>query len=169
MCTSSSPSPPPATHTQQTIDIALRGRQVSVLVEPGFDELRVGDLDSGPIEIYWSWKNQHSLRDRPPPGESRADALCRYANALRRLLARTETVTLAVIHELGLRYIVTAAADASRWPDMAFANAIPFLFDEYAVRRAASLGAMACPRSSSPVITPGQLPGRSRSARAAAT
>ncbi len=146
--------------TQQTIDIALRGRQVPVLVEPGFDELRIGDLDGGPIEAYWSWKNQHSLCDRPPHGESRADALCRYANALRRLLARSETVALAVIHELGLRYIVPAAADASHWPDMAFANAIPFLFDEYAVRRAAaSLDAMALSAQLQPGHNPGPAPG----------
>ena len=130
--------------TQQTIDIALQGRQVPVLIEPDFDELRGGDLEGGPIEAYWSWKNQHRLGDRLPHGESPADALRRYVNALRRLLARTETVTLAVIHELGLRYIVTAAAGLSRAPDMAFANAVPFLFDEHAVRRAAaSLDAMA--------------------------
>jgi len=130
--------------TQQTIDIALQGRQVPVLIEPDFDELRGGDLDGGPIEAYRSWRHQHSLSDRLPHGESPADALRRYANALRRLLARTETITLAVIHELGLRNIVTGAADGSRWPDMAFANAVPFLLDEDAVRRAAaSLDAMA--------------------------
>jgi broad specificity phosphatase PhoE len=130
--------------TQQTIDIALHGRQVPVLIEPDFDELRGGDLDGEPIEAYWSWKNQHSLGDRMPHGESPADALHRYANALRRLLARTETVTLVVIHELGLRYIVTAAAGMSRGPDMTFANAVPFLFHEHAVRHAAaSLDAMA--------------------------
>ena len=31
--------------TRQTIDIALRGRQIPVLIEPGFDELQAGDLD----------------------------------------------------------------------------------------------------------------------------
>ena len=130
--------------TQQTIDIALQGRQVPVLIEPDFDELRSGDLDGGPIEAYRSWRNQHRLGDRLPHGESPADALRRYANALRRLLARTETVTLIVIHELGLRHIVTAAAGLSRGPDMVFANAVPFLFDEHAVRHAAaSLDAMA--------------------------
>ncbi len=115
--------------TQQTIDIALEGRKVPVLIEPGFDELRGGDLDGGPIEDYRSWRHQHGLGDRLPHGESPADALRRYANALRRLLGGTETVTLAVIHELGLRYLVTAAAGGSRWPDTAFANAVPFLLD----------------------------------------
>jgi broad specificity phosphatase PhoE len=129
--------------TRQTIDIALDGRHVPVLIEPDFDELRVGDLDGGPIEAYWSWKNQHSLGDRLPHGESHGDALRRYASALRRLLGRTETVTLAVIHQLGLRHIVAAAAGVSRLPDVAVGNAVPFLFDEHAIgRAAASLDAM---------------------------
>lgn len=141
--------------TQQTIDIALQGRQVPVLIEPDFDELRSGDLDGGPIEAYRSWRNQHRLGDPLPHGESPADALRRYANALWRLLARTETVTLAVIHELGLRYIATAAAGLSRAPDMAFANAVPFLFDEHAVRRAAaSLDSMALSAQPQPGAPP---------------
>ncbi|HXC82818.1 MAG TPA: histidine phosphatase family protein [Trebonia sp.] len=76
--------------TRQTIDVALDGRHVPVLIEPDFDELRVGDLDGGPIEDYWSWKSQHSLGDRLPHGESHGDALRRYASAPRRLLSRTE-------------------------------------------------------------------------------
>jgi broad specificity phosphatase PhoE len=124
--------------TQQTIDIAMEGRQVPVLIEPDFDELHGGDLDGGPIEGYRSWRREHSLCDRLPNGESPGDALCRYANALRRLLSRTEMVTLAVIHELGLRHIVAAAAGTPRLPDRAFGYAVPFLFGEHAARRAAA-------------------------------
>ena len=76
--------------------------------------------------------------------KSPADALRRHANALRRLLARTETVTLVVIHEFALRHIAMAAAGGSRLPDMALANAVPYLFDERAAQRAAAnLEAMA--------------------------
>lgn len=69
----------------------------------------------------------------------------RHANALRRLLARTETVTLVVIHEFALQHIaMAAAADGSRLPDMVVGNAVPYLFDERAAQRAAaSLDAMA--------------------------
>lgn len=124
--------------TQQTIDIALEGRQVPTLIEPGFDELRVGDLEGAPMAAYWSWKHQHTLTDRFPHGESIEDALRRYAEALRRLLARQETVTLAVIHELALRYIAAAAETGSPpLPGTAFPNAVPYLLDERAVRRAA--------------------------------
>lgn len=132
--------------TQQTIAIALEGRRVPVVIEPDFDEIRGGDLDGAPVEAYWSWKNEHDLGDRMPHGESPAEALRRYASALRRLLARSEMVTLAVIHEFGLRSIVTAAAGASL-PHMPFPNAVPFLFDEHAAERAAaSLDAMALMR-----------------------
>jgi broad specificity phosphatase PhoE len=122
--------------TQETIAIALHGRNVPVLIEPGFDELQVGDLDGGPMAAYRSWKHQHTLADRLPHGESPDDALRRYADALRRLLARTETVTLVVLHEFALRYI--AATDGSRLPEEAVGNAVPFLFDQHAVERAAA-------------------------------
>jgi broad specificity phosphatase PhoE len=38
---------------QQTIDLALDGRPVPVVIEPGFDELRAGDLDGAPMDAYW--------------------------------------------------------------------------------------------------------------------
>lgn len=125
--------------TRQTIDIALYGRHIPVLIEPGFDELQAGDLDGAPIEAYWSWKHLHAPDSRLPHGETPADALRRYASALRRLLARTETVTLVVIHQFALRYIAMAAAvGAARLPDMASANAVPYLFDDRAAQRAAA-------------------------------
>jgi broad specificity phosphatase PhoE len=103
--------------TQETIGIALHGRRVPVLIEPGFDELQAGDLDGAPMEAYWSWRRQHTLSDRLPHGESPDDASRRYANALRSLLARTEAVTLVVLHESALCYIALAAgAGESRLP-----------------------------------------------------
>jgi broad specificity phosphatase PhoE len=36
--------------TQQTIALALSGRRVPVVIDPGFDEIRAGDLDGKPIE-----------------------------------------------------------------------------------------------------------------------
>ena len=131
--------------TQQTIDIALDGRPVPTLIEPGFDEIRAGDLEGARIEAYRSWRDQHALGDHLPHGESIQDALRRYADALRRLLDRTETVTLVVIHDLALRYIAAAAATSSSPVNgTAFPNAVPYLFDEPAARRAAtSLAALA--------------------------
>jgi broad specificity phosphatase PhoE len=125
--------------TQQTIDLALHGRPVPTLIEPGFDEIRAGDLDGARIDAYRSWKDQHTAADRLPHGESIDDALQRYADALGRLLGRKEKVTLVVIHEIALRNIAAAAATgSSSFNDSAFPNAAPYLFDEPAVRRAAA-------------------------------
>jgi probable phosphoglycerate mutase len=123
--------------TQETIAIALEGRQVPTMIEPGFDELRAGDLEGAHMKTYWSWKQHHNPSDRLPHGESVEDALRRYTDALRRLLTRKEAVILVVFHELALRYI-TAAAESGSWPvpGTAFPNAVPYLFDEPAVRRA---------------------------------
>jgi broad specificity phosphatase PhoE len=39
--------------TRETVSIALGSRPVPVLIEPGFDEIRAGDLDGEPIQAYW--------------------------------------------------------------------------------------------------------------------
>jgi hypothetical protein len=52
---------------------------------------------------------------------------------------RTETVTLVVIHDLALRYIAAAAATSSSPSNgTAYPNAVPYLFDQPAARRAAA-------------------------------
>jgi broad specificity phosphatase PhoE len=138
--------------TRQSIDVALDGRQVPTVIEPGFDEIRAGDLEGARIDAYWSWREQHTAADPMPHGESIDDALRRYADALRRLLARKEKVTLVVIHEIALRYIAAAAATGPLPVNgTAFPNAAPYLFDEPAVRRAAaSLAALIAERNAHP-------------------
>jgi hypothetical protein len=67
---------------------------------------------------------------------------------LRRLLGRSEAVTLIVGHELAIRYIVEAAAGANTLglSEIRIANATPYLFDESAVRNAVErLDALASP------------------------
>ena len=122
--------------TRQTVDVALAGRQVRRLVEPRFDELNVGERDGVPIELYRRWKAHHATSERFPHGESTDHALQRHARGLRRLVARPEHVVLVVLHEFALRRIIQAAA-AIRLADHAPANAVPYLFDEAAVTRAA--------------------------------
>jgi broad specificity phosphatase PhoE len=121
--------------TQQTIAVALRGRRVPVMIDPGFDETRAGELDGKPIEAYGSWVQQHAGNERFPRGESVDEALLRYANALRCLLSRAEPITLLVIHEFALRRIAEAATTSSSLPE---GNALPYLFDERAIERAAA-------------------------------
>jgi broad specificity phosphatase PhoE len=134
--------------TRQTIEVALRDRAIPVLVEPRLDEVQAGVFDGAPIHSYWAWKGRHGPSERFPQGESLDEAVRRYVEALQRLLARSEAVTLIVAHELALRYISTAAA-ANTSPSAAqssIANAVPYLFDENALRRATEcLDALAPP------------------------
>jgi len=131
--------------------------EFNVLIEPGFDELNAGDFDGAPIDTYWSWKAGHTSDETFPGGESEDDALRRYADALQRLLRRTEPVTLVVTHEHALRSIATAADydSISLGPDTAFMNAVPFSFDERALRRART-GLLARER---PTVRPQMEPG----------
>jgi broad specificity phosphatase PhoE len=134
--------------TQETAALALRGRAIPRRVEPDLDEVRAGIFDGKPISTYWAWKEQHARGERFPLGESLDDAIRRYADAVRRLLARAETVTLIVGHELAIRYIAGAAsgADPLGRSELTIANAVPYLFDEKALRTAVDhLDALAPP------------------------
>jgi broad specificity phosphatase PhoE len=136
--------------TRETVDCALNGSDVPLLVEPDLDEIRAGVFDGQPIGVYSAWKDEHPHGERFPHGESLDDATRRYANALRRLLGRPEAVTLIVGHELAIRYIVDAAAGAHDLgvSEMRIANAMPYFFDEAALRTAAArLDAFASPAS----------------------
>jgi broad specificity phosphatase PhoE len=124
--------------TRETVELALQGRDIPLVVEPDLDEIRAGVFDGKPISAYWAWKDRHGRDERFPLGESLDDAARRYAGALRRLLARSEAVTLVVGHELAIRYVAEAAAGANALglSEMGIANATPYLFDETAVRNA---------------------------------
>jgi broad specificity phosphatase PhoE len=115
--------------TQETAELALQGRGIPLLLEPDFDDVRAGLFDSAPIETYWAWREQHTHADRLPLGESLDETLARYAEALERLVERTEPVTLVVAHELLVHSLVDV--------EFAIPNAAPHLLDEEAVRSAA--------------------------------
>ena len=130
--------------THQTAQLALEGRRVPIVTEPGLDDVQAGDYDGAPVASYWAWEEAHAPGERLPHGESILDALQRCAGALDRLLARSEPVTLVVLHEFALRRIAQASAGRPAPPEGTFANAVPYLFHESAVARAvAGLQAMA--------------------------
>jgi broad specificity phosphatase PhoE len=120
--------------TRQTVELALHGRSVPVLIEPELDEIDAGDFDGATIDEYWRWRASHTASERLPHGESPDEAMLRFASALERLASRDERVTLIVTHAFALHHIAQAAAPASR-PRLA--NAMPYLFNEAAVLRAA--------------------------------
>jgi broad specificity phosphatase PhoE len=96
-------------------------------------------FDGQPIANYWAaWKGKHGRGERFPHGESLDGAARRYAAALRRLVGRSEAVTLIVGHELAIRYPVEAAAGVNDLgvSEMGVPNATPYFFDEAALRNA---------------------------------
>jgi probable phosphoglycerate mutase len=124
--------------TQQTAQLALEGRNVPLVIEPGLDEIDSGDLDGAPIGAYWDWEQHHGPDERFPYGETVNDALLRYSCSLKRLRSRGEHVTLVVLHQFALRRIVQAARGLPS-PNEGFANAVPYLLDEHALGRAADV------------------------------
>jgi broad specificity phosphatase PhoE len=123
--------------TRQTIEVALANRRIPLRVDADLDEVNAGTFDGVPITAYWAWKEQHRPSDRFPGGESLDAAAERYTAAVRRLLDRSQQTTLIVCHELALRSILAAAGDTPHRNGQAeVANAVPYLIDEQALRRA---------------------------------
>ncbi|MGZ4403779.1 MAG: histidine phosphatase family protein [Gaiellaceae bacterium] len=126
------------TRTRETAEIALQGRNVPIEIEPLLDDINVGDLDGLTLEDYRAWKREHTRRDPFPGGESLDAAARRYAQALRKLIGRSETSVLVVTHEIPVRYALNAAdgSDDLDGPAHQLANATPYLFDKRALARA---------------------------------
>ncbi len=124
----------------ETLALALAGRGVPLIVEPGLDEIGFGSFEGGSLAAYraWAWKHGPDAAC-PGGGETRADAARRVAAALAALLDRPERVILAVTHGLPLRYVLDAA-DGS-FPGQRLASvphAVPFSLDRAQVERAAA-------------------------------
>jgi broad specificity phosphatase PhoE len=124
--------------TRETAEIALDGRDIPIEVEPLLDDIDVGELEGIPLEDYRAWKRKHTRRDPFPGGESLDAAARRYAQAFRKLLARSETSVLVVTHEIPIRYAINAAdgSDDLDGPAHQLGNATPYLFDKQALAKA---------------------------------
>lgn len=97
--------------TQQTLELALEGRDVPVAVVPELNEIHFGSFDGGSLDAYRTWAAAESPTVAAPgDGESRAAAAARFARGVRVLLERPESALLLVGHALALRYVLDAAA-----------------------------------------------------------
>lgn len=97
--------------TQETLAVALTGRDVQTVVDPGLNEIRFGGFEGGPLADYRAWAWTHGPDDPcPGGGESRTDAAARFAAALDALLARPEPTVLAISHAVPIRYVLDAVA-----------------------------------------------------------
>lgn len=96
--------------SQETLALALDGRDTKHVVLAELNEIRFGDFDGGLLADYrvWAWTEPPDVRP-PGSGESRAEVAARVADGLDRLLERPEGVILAVGHALPVRYVLDAA------------------------------------------------------------
>lgn len=96
--------------TQETLKVALEGRDVPRIVVSELNEIHFGSFDGGLLSAYRDWAGAEApTLAAPGGGESRAQAASRYASGLRKVLARPEESALMIGHALAVRYIVDAA------------------------------------------------------------
>jgi broad specificity phosphatase PhoE len=127
--------------TQETLALALDGRDVPVVVASELDEIRFGLFDGSLLDDYRAWAAAQPP-DVPAPGggESRAQAASRFARGLRLVLARPEERVLVVGHALAIRYVVDATDGLIPAARMApVEHALPFRLERDELERAASL------------------------------
>ena len=125
--------------TAETARIAMADREVEWVVEPLFDDVDVGDLEGWKIDDYRAWKHSHKRDEAFPSGESLNGAARRYAEAFRVLLAGPHSHVLVVTHEIPIRYALNGLAGSPTLdgPAHEIPNAVPYLFDEEGLQRAA--------------------------------
>lgn len=106
--------------TQETLELALAGRDTPRIVVPELNEIGFGSYDGSPLAEYqaWAWAERAEL-PAPGGGESRAEAAARYARGLGLLLARPERVVLVIGHALSIRYVLDAVNGLVPAPRMA--------------------------------------------------
>jgi len=129
----------PFARAQETLALALDGRDAARIVLPDLGEIRFGAFEGGPLADYRAWAWTHPpAAECPGGGESRAGAAERIAGALDVLLDRPEDVVVAISHALPVRYVVDAADGT--FPTARITpvpHATPFALGADAVARAA--------------------------------
>jgi len=96
--------------TQETLEVALEGRDIPWIIVSELNEIHFGSFDGGLLSAYREWAGAEApTLAAPGGGESRAQAASRYASGLRMVLARREESALVIGHALSVRYVVDAA------------------------------------------------------------
>ena len=125
---------------QKTALLALgdRADSTATIVDPGLNDVQVGELEGVRLDAYRAWKHAHTRATPFPGGESLDAAALRFADSFERLLARPEGTLLCICHEIPVRYAVNAAlgSDDLDGPLHDVANATPYVFDPEGLRRA---------------------------------
>ena len=102
---------------RQTADLALAGREIPRLVIPELNDVRFGEFEGQPFEVYRAWARERDPAESTPGGgESRAEVARRYVRGFGRVLERPERTILVVAHGLPLRYTLLALEDLDPTP-----------------------------------------------------
>ena len=97
----------------ETAHIATQRRDIKTIVLKAFNEPRAGVFEGGPVKAYQAHVLTHGyLVPNPGGGESQVDALERYIEGFRVLLARDEKDVLAVIHGMPIAWLRQGARAA---------------------------------------------------------
>jgi probable phosphoglycerate mutase len=112
--------------TRETLTLLLGRRpDVPVALEAAFDDIDVGIFEGRDVQVYRDWRALHGPEQPVPGGESRLDALARYADGCARLQARRDaSCVLAVVHDIPIRFLRNALlrADPLAGPVRTVAN-----------------------------------------------
>ena len=101
---------------RQTADLALAGREIPRLVVCELNDVRFGEFEGRPFDVYRAWARERDPTESTPGGESRAEVARRYVRGFRRVLERPERTILVVAHGLPLRYTLLALEDLDPTP-----------------------------------------------------
>jgi len=96
--------------TGQTLEILLDGRDVPVVVCADLDDVLLGEFEGHSVDDYRRFRDEHGQEARPRGGESRTDALRRYARGFERLLGVSALAPLVVTHDIPIRFLANAIA-----------------------------------------------------------
>jgi probable phosphoglycerate mutase len=123
--------------TEQTIAILLEGRDVPVVVCADLDDVLLGEFEGQSVDDYRRFRDENGQEARPPGGESRRDALGRYARGFARLLGVEAEAPLVVTHDIPIRFLANAirGEDPLDGPVHAIANASLMTVGEDELRR----------------------------------
>jgi 2,3-bisphosphoglycerate-dependent phosphoglycerate mutase len=101
---------------RETADLALAGREIPRVVVRELNDVRFGEFEGQPFEVYRAWARARDPTEAPTGGESRAEVAARYVRGFRRVLERPERTILVVAHGLPLRYTLLALEDLDPTP-----------------------------------------------------
>lgn len=123
--------------SRETLEILLAGRDIPTQVLPELDDVQLGEFEGHGVEEYRAWRRMNGVATRPAGGESRLDALARYADGFERLVGLGR-VMLCVTHDIPIRFLANAiqGADPLEGPVRSVANLVPFRLSDAQVTAA---------------------------------